>query len=85
MKHEFLCGGDHGAWECYVTVELTNEEEALLKEFASDERNEHLDWFPPMSGVYTKVLKELEEQCTDDLDMDSLVIWVPSEFRKGML
>ena len=83
--YEFLCGGDHGAWESYVTVELTDEEETLLKKFAADDRNEHLDWFPPMDSIYTKVVKELEEQCTDDLNMDSFVIWIPSEFKKGIL
>lgn len=84
-SHEFLCGGDYGSWECLVDVRLNDEEETILKEFAKDDRNEHLDWFPPMDKIYKKVLKELEEQCDDELNTSSIVIWVPSEFKKGTL
>lgn len=80
-SYEFLCGGDHGAWETYVTVELSEAEELLLKEFASDDKNDKLDWFEPMDKIYFKVVEELSKQCDDELDMDSLVIWVPSELR----
>lgn len=76
-KYEFLCGGDHGAWETYVTVNLTEDEESLLKEYASDDRNEMLYWEEPMDKIYEKVLKELEKQCDDELDANSLVVWVP--------
>ena len=80
-SYEFLCGGDHGAWECYVTVELTEEEEKLLREFGSKNQNDRLYWFAPMDKIYFKVVEELAKQCEDDLDMDSLVIWVPTEMR----
>ena len=80
-KHEFLCGGDYGAWECYVTVELTEEEETILREFASDDRNEHLDRFEPKGKIWKKVVKELKKQCEEELNMASLVIWIPSELR----
>ena len=26
QKYDFLCGGDRGAWECLVDVELSDEE-----------------------------------------------------------
>lgn len=80
MKHEFLCGGDYGAWECEVTVELTEKEENLLQE----KHEEHLYWFPPLDGIYNKVIAELEQQCTEEINLNSLVIWVPSEFRKDI-
>ena len=84
-KYEFLCGGDFGAWECLVDVWLTDEDITLLKKFGENELNEHLDWFPPMDKIYAKVLKALEEQCDDELNNNSLVIWIPSEFKKGTL
>ena len=80
-SYEFLCGGDGGAWETEVTVNLTEEEESILKKFSSNPLNEHLDWFPPEDKVYFKVVEELAKQCDDDLNMDSLVIWVPFELR----
>ena len=83
-SYEFLCGGDHGAWETYVTVDLTEEEEDLLRKFGSKEQNERLDWFEPMDKIYFKVIDQLSKQCEDDLDMDSVVIWVPSEMRPGI-
>jgi len=79
--YEFRCGGDHGAWECLVDVKLTDEEETILKEFAKDEKNEFIDWFPPMDKIWTKVMSELEKQCTDDFDADSVVIWIPTGLR----
>lgn len=85
MKHEFLCGGDHGAWECEVTVDLAESEEELIRQFASNELNERLDWFPPMDKIYSKVVSCLQELCEDELDMDTLVIFVPYEFRKDIL
>ena len=81
-SYEFLCGGDHGAWECYVDVWLTEEEEALLREFASKDQNDRLDRFKPMDKIFAKVVKALREESDGRIDKNSLVIWVPSEFRK---
>lgn len=79
-KYEFHCGGDHGAWECYVTVPLTEEEESILKAYSESTDDEFLYWDKPLDKVYSKVLKALDEQC-DDLDAESVVIWVPTGMR----
>ncbi len=80
-SYEFLCGGDRGAWECYVDVELTEEDESILKDFAKDYRNEHVSQFEPTDKIYSKVVDELSKQCEYELNMNSLVIWVPNGFK----
>ena len=83
-SYEFLCGGDRGAWETEVTVDLTEEDEAVLTKFGADDRNEHLYWTEETDKVYSKVIDALVDQCDENLDVDSVVIWVPSEFRKDI-
>lgn len=80
-KYEFHCGGDRGAWECDVTVSLTDEEEACLKEYAKDERNEFLGWYPPVDKIWSKAMKALEDQCDEDAELNDVVIWIPFKFR----
>ena len=78
--YEFHCGGGRGAWECDVTVSLTEKEEYSLKEYAQD--HEMLDWDNPDKKIWFKVMKELEEQCDDDADFDDVVVWVPYGLKK---
>lgn len=75
--YEFHCGGDRGAWECIVDVQLTDDETELLKEFAQNADDEFLYWEPPMDKIYSKVLLELEKQCDDNFDADTVVIRFP--------
>ena len=72
---DFQCGGGRGAWECIVSVPLSETEISVLKEYAKD--NEHLELFPPTDKIYLKVIGELEKQCDEDADLDNVVIWVP--------
>lgn len=81
-EYDFLCGGDGGAWECTVTVKLSDEEAALLKEEA--EKDFFLSAFPPTENIWCKVSEALAEQCDDDLDMNSVVIWIPTELRDSL-
>ena len=81
-KYDFLCGGDHGAWECIVTVELTDEEASILKEEAK--KDFCLSCFPPTEDIWCKVSEALEQECDDDLDMNSVVIWIPTELRDDL-
>lgn len=78
MKTQFLCGG--ASWETLVDVDLSENEIAILKEYAkSHPLEEHLSYFPPTTEIYNKVAKALEEQC-DDLE-DDYLIWFPNHIR----
>lgn len=81
MKCEFLCGGTY--WESLVDAELTDEEYALLKQYATEHEDEHhLYRFPPTDGIYAKVYEALEEQCGDDLEEgENVMIWLPVGIR----
>ena len=79
-EYEFLCGGDHGAWECLVTVKLTEEESSRLIAWAQN--HEFLDYDRPVKDIYLKALAALDEQCDDeDLDANTIVIRVPTGLR----
>ena len=78
MKTRFLCGGI--SWECFVDVDLSEEEINVLKEYAENHpMEEHLSYFTPTSEIYNKVSLALEEQC-NDLEGDYL-IWLPVNIR----
>ena len=79
MKYEFVCGGDHGAWECLVDVELTDEEEHILKDHAQE--NDFVSVFPPTEKIWGKVMLALEEQCDEDADLSDAMIRVPVGMR----
>ena len=64
QKYEFLCGGDHGAWECLVDVELTDDEICRLSKYGKD--HEFLDWEDPVEDICQKVFNALESQCRDN-------------------
>ena len=82
-KYEFLCGGDHGAWECLVTVSLTNEEAAIVKE--QSKNDDQLTVFPPTTDIFLKVIRALEQDSLDEIDMDSVIVWIPHELRSDIL
>ena len=78
--HEFLCGGDYGAWETEVTVGLTEEEENILHDqLVKGEL--HIYRFPPTDKIFTKIYRNLKKQCDGTIDKSSIVIWIPSELR----
>ena len=81
--YEFLCGGDHGAWECLVSVDLNSEEESRLIEYAQD--HEFLEWQSPIDDIYRKVSEALDEQLDDDSDPGPIMVWVPFGLRKDGL
>lgn len=58
---EFICGGDHGAWECCVDVELTDAEASCVKEYSKS--NDNLFNDGTVASVYNKVYKALIDQC----------------------
>lgn len=59
--YEFICGGDHGAWECIVSAELTDEESQNVIEYSKTETNLFDD--PKVHTVYEKIYASLIEQC----------------------
>ena len=63
-KYDFLCGGDHGAWECLVDIELSDEEIGRLSIYGRE--HEFLDWEDPVKDIYQKVFDALDEQCRDN-------------------
>lgn len=78
--YTFHCGCDRGACECYVSVQLTEEEEAILKEYVKNDMIEFVSHFAPTDRIFTKVALALEDQC-EDICGDSLVIWIPTGMR----
>ncbi len=64
QKYDFLCGGDRGAWECLVDVELSDEEKSQLSSYGQN--HEFLDWEDPVKDIYQKVFDALDEQCRDN-------------------
>ena len=58
---EFLCGGDHGAWECLVDVELSEEEIQFVREYSR--KNAYLDCEFPVEDIYQEVYSGLVDQC----------------------
>lgn len=71
---EFQCGGDFGSWECMVTVQLTDEQAARLKDYAQD--HEFLD-SSDMEDIYENVMHSLELQCDEDAELNNVMVWVP--------
>ena len=81
--YEFLCGGDGGAWECLVDVELTDDEVARLTEYA--ERNDTMFPDDSIMDIYQKVSDALDQQCDDSIDnMYDIEIRIPYEFREDL-
>lgn len=80
-KYTFLCGGDRGAWESEVTIELSEEEEEILKLYAENDRNEFIDRFHPTESIWSKIVHSLEEQCDDDFDSSMLVVRIPNGLK----
>lgn len=72
---EFNCGGDRGAWETLVDVSLTDEEAFILKQFAKE--NDILDRCALTESIWSKVMDALKDQCDEDADLSTTVIWVP--------
>lgn len=58
---EFICGGDHGAWECCVDVDLTDAEVSHVKAYSKINGNLYND--EAVTSVYDKVYKALIDQC----------------------
>ena len=59
--YEFECGGDRGAWDSLVDVELSDDEVLRLKSYAQD--HEYLDEEPPVEDLYQKVYDALLDLC----------------------
>jgi hypothetical protein len=74
-EYEFLCGGDYGAWETTVTVELSEEDANRLREYGKTD--EFLILCAGVDDIYRKVYKALKQQCDDTFDPDTVMIWVP--------
>lgn len=72
---DFECGGDYGNWECLVSVDLTDEQAEVLKEYAQN--HEFLDKEPPVKDIYRQVFSALKDDCDEDANLSRVVIRVP--------
>ena len=75
--YEFRCGAE--GWECLVDAKLTDEEAAVLKDYAQE--NDFVSAFPPTDGIFDKVMLALEAQCDEDADLSNATIRVPVGMR----
>ena len=78
--YEFQCGGDHGAWECMVDIQLDEIDSDILEEYSQS--HEFLDYEDPVKNIYSKVYRALEAQCDDDADLNNIMIWVPFGIKR---